>query len=138
MNFLQVIHFFPALSAQAFKPCGKVLKDIMFCITISGGGDETQTRFSQQVAGCDQIVTARGDSFRRKHGEKETGDRIFHPEDSGQWNGSRDTGLGPLLSSQETIFAACSPAEGRGMECSHLPPSLKHSRSPPTKAEKRE
>lgn len=59
MNFLQVIHFFPTLSAQAFKPCGKALKDIMFCSTISGGGDEKQTRFTQQVAGCDQIVTAR-------------------------------------------------------------------------------
>lgn len=34
MNFLQVIHLFSALSAQAFKPYSKVLKDTVFCITL--------------------------------------------------------------------------------------------------------
>lgn len=43
----------------------------MFYTTISGGGDETQTKFTQQVAGCDQIVTPRRATFRRQCGEEE-------------------------------------------------------------------
>lgn len=40
--------------------------------------------------------------------------------------------------SQSDLRRQCFPAEGRRKEYSHLPPSLKHSRSPLTKAEKRE
>lgn len=115
MNFLQVIHLFSALSTQVFKPCSKVLKDIAFYITISGDGDETQTRFTQQVAGCNQIVTARGNIYRKKPVEKEIGDTLFHSKDTGQWNKSFDSGLGLILGSQETIFAAFFSAEGNGV-----------------------
>lgn len=66
MNFLQVIHFFPTLSTQAFKPCGKVLKDNYVLHHHSGGSDET----TQQIGGCDLIVTARGG-----HSQKESGGR---------------------------------------------------------------
>lgn len=42
---------------------------------------------------------------------------------------------GPFSAVTKLFFTA---VKGRGMECSHLLPSLKYSRLPPSKAEKRE
>lgn len=65
---------FPHWAHRLSNPVAKHWRTLCFCTTISGGGDEKQTRFTQQVAGCDQIVTVRqtlsgGNMGRRRPGQ---------------------------------------------------------------------